>query len=128
MNASDLGRLLGDRAIGAKVMSGSRELSKSHIKVLADRFAVSRRCSCNSLTPPPHKCPRLFHVLLGINLSSLNALLAKQHAGSLDSACANDLHPAVMPRCRDSSFSGLAQHEAGKELREREVMTAEPDE
>ena len=41
MNASDLGRLLGDRSLGSRVLRGERQLSKSHIKILADRFSVS---------------------------------------------------------------------------------------
>ena len=31
--ASDLGRLLGDRALGAKILNGTRELSKAHIRL-----------------------------------------------------------------------------------------------
>jgi HTH-type transcriptional regulator/antitoxin HigA len=41
MNASDLGRLLGERSLGAKLLSGSRDLSKSHIRALASHFGVS---------------------------------------------------------------------------------------
>jgi HTH-type transcriptional regulator/antitoxin HigA len=41
MNASDLGRLLGERSLGPKVLNGDRELSKAHIRKLAERFAVS---------------------------------------------------------------------------------------
>lgn len=41
MNASDLGRLLGSRTLGSKILRGERELSKSHIRTLADRFRVS---------------------------------------------------------------------------------------
>jgi antitoxin component HigA of HigAB toxin-antitoxin module len=41
MNASDLGRLLGERSLGAKVLSGDRELSKTHIRNLARHFNVS---------------------------------------------------------------------------------------
>lgn len=40
MSAGDLGRLLGNRALGAKILSGSRELSKAHIRKLAERFKV----------------------------------------------------------------------------------------
>jgi antitoxin component HigA of HigAB toxin-antitoxin module len=40
MNASDLGRLLGNRELGAKILSGSRQLSKAHIRRLADHFKV----------------------------------------------------------------------------------------
>jgi HTH-type transcriptional regulator/antitoxin HigA len=38
MSASDLGRLLGERSLGPKILNGHRELSKSHIRVLAERF------------------------------------------------------------------------------------------
>ena len=40
MNASDLGRLLGSRSLGSRVLRGERQLSKSHIKILAERFSV----------------------------------------------------------------------------------------
>jgi HTH-type transcriptional regulator / antitoxin HigA len=40
MTASDLGRLLGNRTLGAAILSGRRNLSKAHIKKLADRFKV----------------------------------------------------------------------------------------
>jgi HTH-type transcriptional regulator/antitoxin HigA len=40
MSASDLGRLLGERSLGVKVLNGHRELSKSHIRKLADHFKV----------------------------------------------------------------------------------------
>jgi len=41
MNASDIGRLLGDRSLGPKILNGERALSKSHIKALAKHFNVS---------------------------------------------------------------------------------------
>ena len=41
MTASDLGRLLGDRAVGSKILRGERQLSKTHVKILAERFKVS---------------------------------------------------------------------------------------
>lgn len=41
MSASDLGRLLGERTLGGKILSRSRQLSKAHISVLADHFCVS---------------------------------------------------------------------------------------
>ena len=41
MTASDLGRLLGNRALGSAILRGERELSKSHIRMLADYFKVS---------------------------------------------------------------------------------------
>jgi antitoxin component HigA of HigAB toxin-antitoxin module len=41
MNASDLGRLLGDRSLGPKILSGDRALSKAHIRILAKHFHVS---------------------------------------------------------------------------------------
>ena len=40
MNASDLGRLLGSRTLGAAVLSERRALSRSHIKKLAEHFKV----------------------------------------------------------------------------------------
>ena len=40
MSASDLGRLLGNRTLGAAILSGRRSLSKSHIKKLAEHFKV----------------------------------------------------------------------------------------
>jgi antitoxin component HigA of HigAB toxin-antitoxin module len=41
MNGSDLGRLLGNRELGLKILNGSRQLSKTHIRRLADRFKVN---------------------------------------------------------------------------------------
>lgn len=41
MTASALGQLLGNRALGSKLLQGKRELSKAHIRVLAERFKVS---------------------------------------------------------------------------------------
>jgi HTH-type transcriptional regulator / antitoxin HigA len=41
MNASDLGRLLGNRAAGAKILNGTRALSKGHIRKLCEHFQVS---------------------------------------------------------------------------------------
>ena len=41
MTASDLGRLLGERTIGYKVLSGKRKLTTAQVKILADRFRVS---------------------------------------------------------------------------------------
>jgi HTH-type transcriptional regulator / antitoxin HigA len=40
MSASQLGELLGNRSVGSKILRGERELSKSHIRVLAKRFNV----------------------------------------------------------------------------------------
>jgi len=40
MTGSDLGRLLGNRELGPKLLNGSRQLSKTHIRVLADRFKI----------------------------------------------------------------------------------------
>lgn len=40
MNASDLGRLLGSRTLGSAILSGKRELSKTHIRTLANYFKV----------------------------------------------------------------------------------------
>ncbi|MEX2310504.1 MAG: hypothetical protein WD738_23255 [Pirellulales bacterium] len=41
MTASDLGRLLGDRSLGPKILGRQRALSKAHIKTLAKHFKVS---------------------------------------------------------------------------------------
>lgn len=41
MNASALGDLLKNRSLGSKILRGERELSKAHIRILADRFKVS---------------------------------------------------------------------------------------
>lgn len=41
MTASDLGRLLGQRQLGAKILSGQRGLSKAHISALCARFKVN---------------------------------------------------------------------------------------
>jgi len=41
MSASDLGRMLGDRSLGSRILNGRRRLSKEHIKVLCGRFSVS---------------------------------------------------------------------------------------
>lgn len=41
MTASDLGRLLGSRALGPAILNGRRQLSKAHILKLAERFRVS---------------------------------------------------------------------------------------
>ena len=40
MSASDLGRLLGNRGLGSILLAGKRELSKTHIRVLADHFRL----------------------------------------------------------------------------------------
>jgi HTH-type transcriptional regulator / antitoxin HigA len=40
MTASDLGELLGNRSLGSKILRGERELSKAHLRILADRFKV----------------------------------------------------------------------------------------
>lgn len=41
MTASALGELLGNRSLGSKLLRGERELSKAHIRMLADRFRIS---------------------------------------------------------------------------------------
>jgi antitoxin component HigA of HigAB toxin-antitoxin module len=41
MNASDLGNLLGNRALGSKVLRRARELSKANVIALARHFCVS---------------------------------------------------------------------------------------
>jgi HTH-type transcriptional regulator/antitoxin HigA len=40
MSGSDLGRLLGNRELGPKILNGSRQLSKAHIRRLSERFKV----------------------------------------------------------------------------------------
>jgi len=40
MSESDLGRLLGDRSLGHRILSGQRELSKAHIRLLAEHFSL----------------------------------------------------------------------------------------
>ncbi len=40
MNASDLGRLLGSRALGSAILRGERGISKTHIKILSDHFKL----------------------------------------------------------------------------------------
>lgn len=41
LSASDLGRILGDRSLGSKILNGQRDLSKSHITTLSRRFSVN---------------------------------------------------------------------------------------
>ncbi len=41
MSESDLGRLLGDRSLGHRILSGERELSKAHIRALAEHFSLN---------------------------------------------------------------------------------------
>ena len=41
LTASALGELLGNRSLGSKLLRGERELSKAHIRTLAERFRVS---------------------------------------------------------------------------------------
>ena len=41
MSASELGRLLCERSLGVKILKRHRELSKSHIRKLADYFKLS---------------------------------------------------------------------------------------
>ena len=41
MVASDLGRILGQRELGSKILRAERELSKTHIRLLAEHFHVS---------------------------------------------------------------------------------------
>lgn len=40
MSGSDLGRVLGNRTLGAAILRGVRSLSKAHIRRLADHFSV----------------------------------------------------------------------------------------
>jgi len=41
MTQADLGRLLGNRALASLILNGYRQLSKSHIRKLANHFQVS---------------------------------------------------------------------------------------
>lgn len=41
MSASELGRLLGDRSLGSRILRGERDLSKQHIRRLCDHFRVT---------------------------------------------------------------------------------------
>jgi HTH-type transcriptional regulator / antitoxin HigA len=41
MTESDLGRLLGDRSLGHRILTGERELSKGHIRILAEHFSLN---------------------------------------------------------------------------------------
>jgi len=41
MNASDLGKLLGNRQLGSKILRRERQLSKTHIRILSKYFRVS---------------------------------------------------------------------------------------
>jgi HTH-type transcriptional regulator / antitoxin HigA len=41
MSSSDLGRLLGDRSLGSRILSGKRGLSKKHVSILSEHFSVS---------------------------------------------------------------------------------------
>lgn len=41
MSESDLGRLLGDRSLGHRIVTGARALSKAHIRVLAEHFSLN---------------------------------------------------------------------------------------
>jgi len=41
LSDSDLGRLLGDRSLGCRIMTGERELSKAHIRILAEHFSLN---------------------------------------------------------------------------------------
>lgn len=40
MNPSGLGKLLGDRPLGHRILKGERPLSKAHIKILSEYFKV----------------------------------------------------------------------------------------
>lgn len=41
MKTTDLGKLLGNRGLASLILNGKRQLSKTHIRILADRFKVS---------------------------------------------------------------------------------------
>jgi len=40
MKAIDLGRLLDSRSVASQILHGKRGLSKTHIRILAERFNV----------------------------------------------------------------------------------------
>jgi antitoxin component HigA of HigAB toxin-antitoxin module len=40
MSESDLGRLLGERTLGYRIIHGERQLSKKHIKILSEHFKI----------------------------------------------------------------------------------------
>jgi antitoxin component HigA of HigAB toxin-antitoxin module len=40
MTASDLGRLLGNRGLGSLILRGRRQISKAHIRTLAEHFRL----------------------------------------------------------------------------------------
>ena len=40
MNVTDLGKLLGDRSLGSRILSGERSLSKKHIRIVSERFRI----------------------------------------------------------------------------------------
>src|SRR5262249_47862516 len=52
MSASDLGRLLGNRQLGAAILRRQRQLSKNHILLLCERFKVSADLFRRDHTPP----------------------------------------------------------------------------
>ena len=54
MTQADLGRLLGNRALASLILNGHRQLSKSHIRKLADHFKVSPALflQCEGRTSP----------------------------------------------------------------------------
>lgn len=41
MKPAHLGRLLGNRSLASQILNGKRGLSKTHIRILADRFHVA---------------------------------------------------------------------------------------
>ena len=55
MNASDLGRLLGNRELGAAILRGARQLSKANILVLSKHFSVSPALFLREEKPPAHR-------------------------------------------------------------------------
>ena len=40
MKTIDLGKLIGNRGLASLIVNGKRQLSKAHIRVLAERFRV----------------------------------------------------------------------------------------
>lgn len=53
MTASDLGRLLGNRSLGAKILHRERELSKAHIITLSEHFKVNPGLFFSTEKPGP---------------------------------------------------------------------------
>ena len=55
MSASDLGRLLGNRQLGAAILRRQRQLSKTHLLKLCERFKVSADLFLKTRAEPRRK-------------------------------------------------------------------------